>query len=74
MHIFSFARFVESEQAKTGKPIPGTIPKTPPIILNSKIKLEDPFNLWEWLKENRTQLDKKGSIQLFGDPYQFQVI
>lgn len=66
-------RFHESEQARTGKPIPGTIPQIPPIVLNSKIGLEDPFHLKSWIRENRTQLNKRGSIAVFHDPYQFQV-
>ncbi|KAK7103563.1 3-hydroxyanthranilate 3,4-dioxygenase-like [Littorina saxatilis] len=65
-------RFFGSEQYKTGKPKPGTIPKNPPIKLNSTIALEDPFDLRRWVKENRSQLDKEGSIPVFGDQYQFQ--
>ncbi|XP_076463468.1 3-hydroxyanthranilate 3,4-dioxygenase-like [Babylonia areolata] len=66
-------KYFESEQHKTGKPIPGTIPKKPPVTPNSKIALEDPFDLRRWIAENRTQLDTEGSISVFGDPYQFQV-
>ena len=53
--------------------IAGTIPKDPPIKLNSKLILEDPFDLKQWIAENRTQLDEEGSIPVFGEHYQFQV-
>ncbi|KAL8619676.1 hypothetical protein ACOMHN_019731 [Nucella lapillus] len=66
-------KYFDSEQHKTGKPVPGTIPKKPPITPNSEIALEDPFDLKQWIAENRTQLNTKGSIQVFGDPFQFQV-
>jgi len=51
----------------------GTIPKNPPITLDSKRKLQDPFNLDTWIKDNRSALDEKGCINLFGNSYQFQV-
>ncbi|KAJ8308617.1 hypothetical protein KUTeg_013491 [Tegillarca granosa] len=66
-------RFFASEQCKTGKPIPGTIPENPPVILDSKRKVEEPFNLHKWLSENKEELHKKGCLNLFGKGYQFQV-
>ena len=53
--------------------IAGTIPKDPPVKLNNKLILEDPFDLKQWIAENRTQLDEEGSIPVFGEHYQFQV-
>jgi len=66
-------RFFASEQYKTGKPIPGTIPENPPLILDEEISLQDPFNLQAWIEKNRTKLNSSGHIQLFGDNYQFEV-
>ncbi|XP_041352765.1 3-hydroxyanthranilate 3,4-dioxygenase-like isoform X2 [Gigantopelta aegis] len=65
--------FFASEQYKTGKPIPGTIPEKAPIILNSELTLQQPFNLHHWLDENRHKLHDQGSIQLWGNQTQFQV-
>lgn len=69
-------RFFESQQYKTGKPIPGTIPEKPPVKLNPTLKLQDPFHLATFIKTNRRELDSKGFIKLFqrGDhAHQFQV-
>ncbi|CAL1530398.1 unnamed protein product [Lymnaea stagnalis] len=66
-------RYFGSEQHKTGKPVPGTIPESPPIILDSEISMQDPFNLHVWIEQNRKELDSKGFVQLFGDNFQFSV-
>ncbi|KAL5009188.1 hypothetical protein ScPMuIL_014769 [Solemya velum] len=66
-------RFFASEQYRTGKPLPGSIPEHPPIILDSKTTLKAPFNLHHWLAENRSSLDDKGCLNLFGEGQQFQV-
>ncbi|XP_059177980.1 3-hydroxyanthranilate 3,4-dioxygenase-like [Physella acuta] len=66
-------RYFESEQHKTGKSIPGTIPENPPIILDSKTSLQDPFNLHKWIEDHREEIDSKGFVQLFGDNNQFSV-
>lgn len=69
-------KFFASEQSKTGKPLPGTIPENPPVKLNANLTLQDPFNLAEFIKKNRAEIDSKGFIKLFQrDDYthQFQV-
>ncbi|GFR58464.1 3-hydroxyanthranilate 3,4-dioxygenase, partial [Elysia marginata] len=66
-------RFFASEQYKTGKPIPGTIPENPPIVLDSEINLQMPFNFKKWINENRNDLDTKGHVQLFPATFQFDV-
>ncbi|KAL4238576.1 hypothetical protein ACF0H5_003283 [Mactra antiquata] len=69
-------RFFASEQCKTGKPLPGTIPDVPPVKLNPDLSLQDPFNLAKYIKENREEIDTKGFKKLFDrDDYihQFQV-
>ncbi|XP_053402443.1 3-hydroxyanthranilate 3,4-dioxygenase-like [Mercenaria mercenaria] len=69
-------RFFASEQHKTGKPLPGTIPEVPPVVLNSDLTLQDPFLLADYIKENRAKIDSTGFIKLFErDDYthQFQV-
>ncbi|XP_067681901.1 3-hydroxyanthranilate 3,4-dioxygenase-like [Haliotis asinina] len=65
--------YFASEQHKTGRPLPGTIPENPPVVLDSTISLQAPFNLWDWLNTHREELHSKGQIQLFGDQYQFDV-
>lgn len=69
-------KFFASEQSKTGKPLPGTIPENPPVKLNANLTLQDPFNLAEFIKKNRAEIDSKGFIKLFQRDdytYQFQV-
>ncbi|XP_064622844.1 3-hydroxyanthranilate 3,4-dioxygenase-like [Lineus longissimus] len=65
--------FFASEQFKTGKPLPGTIPENPPITLDSKRKLTDPFSLQEWIKANREKIDCDGHKSIFGHDFQFEV-
>ncbi|KAH3846391.1 3-hydroxyanthranilate 3,4-dioxygenase-like [Dreissena polymorpha] len=69
-------RFFASEQHKTGKALPGTIPENPPIKLNSSLSLQSPFHLATFIKDNRAEIDGKGYVKLFQrDDYthQFQV-
>lgn len=69
-------RFFASEQYKTGKPLPGTIPEVPPIKLNPNLTLQNPFHLATFIKDQREEIDCKGFIKLFQrDDYdhQFQV-
>lgn len=69
-------RFFASEQCKTGKPLPGTIPEKPPVKLNPTLKLQDPFHLDTFIKNNREEIDTKGFIKLFQRDdfaHQFQV-
>ncbi|GFO11992.1 3-hydroxyanthranilate 3,4-dioxygenase [Plakobranchus ocellatus] len=66
-------QFFASEQYKTGKPISGTIPETPPVILDSEVSLQAPFSLQAWIDRHRTELDTKGCVQLFPPTFQFDV-
>ena len=43
----------------------GTIPENPPVKLNPTLKLQDPFHLATFIKNNREEIDTKGFIQLF---------
>ncbi|XP_033125943.1 3-hydroxyanthranilate 3,4-dioxygenase-like [Anneissia japonica] len=66
-------RFFASEQCKTGKPIPGTIPENPPIKIDTKRKLEPPFNLKEWITKNLEEINKQGYKSLWNEDHQFSV-
>ncbi|KAK3093548.1 hypothetical protein FSP39_017169 [Pinctada imbricata] len=66
-------RFFASEQCKTGKPIEGTIPENPPIVLDSKRSIEMPFSLNDYIDDKRKELEEKGEVDMFGDNYQFKV-
>ncbi|XP_060607798.1 3-hydroxyanthranilate 3,4-dioxygenase-like [Ruditapes philippinarum] len=69
-------RYFASEQHKTGKPLPGTIPENPPVKLNFNLTLQNPFPLAQFIKDNRSKIDSAGFIKLFErDDYthQFQV-
>jgi len=65
--------FFASEQHRTGKPLPGTIPDPCPIDLNMEITLQPPFLFSEWLKDNRQEIDEAGKKRVFSDTFQFQV-
>ncbi|CAG5114648.1 unnamed protein product [Candidula unifasciata] len=66
-------RFIASEQCKTGQPVPGTIPEKPPVTIDGETSLQSPFNLHNWIKDHRAEIDSAGSLQLFGDNRQFYV-
>ncbi|XP_071962295.1 3-hydroxyanthranilate 3,4-dioxygenase-like [Antedon mediterranea] len=66
-------RFFASEQFKTGKPIPGTIPENPPVKIDTKRELQSPFNLKEWIAENLTEIKKWGYKTLWDEENQFSV-
>lgn len=51
----------------------GTIPENPPIVLDSKKSLQDPFNLHTFIDSKRQDLEEKGRVNFFGDNSQFQV-
>lgn len=61
--------YFASEQHQTGKPIPGTIPENPPYHPNKSIKMEDPFNLEDWLNCNKDEILQNGKKKLFEDSY-----
>lgn len=65
--------FFASEQYKTGKPIPGTIPENPPIALDREVSVQPPFNLQDWIDNHRNDLDTEGCVQLFPPTFQFDV-
>ncbi|KAK2157237.1 hypothetical protein LSH36_195g07026 [Paralvinella palmiformis] len=66
--------FFQSEQHKTGKPIPGTIAETIPLTLDMNTELVPPFSLNNWMKTHNAQLDDNGKLALFDcDKHQFQV-
>lgn len=67
-------RFFASEQYKTGKPIPGTIPEKCSVTIDTKNTLEAPFLLKDWIEKNRDEIKKNGKKALFGDEYQFSVV
>ncbi|XP_037776591.1 3-hydroxyanthranilate 3,4-dioxygenase-like [Penaeus monodon] len=48
--------YFASEQHKTGKPIPGTIPENPPFLPDAARKLEDPFPLAKWLTKHSAEV------------------
>ncbi|XP_054717432.1 3-hydroxyanthranilate 3,4-dioxygenase-like [Uloborus diversus] len=65
--------FFASEQHRTGKPIPGTIPIDKPVPQDIQRQLELPFSLNEWLKLHRHHLDTKGKKTLFEGVYASRV-
>ncbi|XP_013380956.1 3-hydroxyanthranilate 3,4-dioxygenase isoform X2 [Lingula anatina] len=65
--------FFASEQCKTGKSVPGTIPEKTPFEIDTSRKLEEPFLLSDWLTKNENEIETKGIKRVFGDGYQFTV-
>jgi 3-hydroxyanthranilate 3,4-dioxygenase len=59
--------FFASEQCKTGRPVPGTIPENPPYQIDCKLKVENPFNLKDWLKTYQTEIHQNGKKYLFDE-------
>ncbi|XP_047472873.1 3-hydroxyanthranilate 3,4-dioxygenase-like [Penaeus chinensis] len=47
--------YFASEQHKTGKPVPGTIPDNPPFVPDAARKLEEPFPLAKWLAKHSAE-------------------
>ncbi|EFX66740.1 hypothetical protein DAPPUDRAFT_302443 [Daphnia pulex] len=67
--------FFASEQCKTGRPVPGTIPENPHFHPDGQLQLENPFNLKEWLQSHRTEIHQNGKKNLFdGAKYKSDVI
>ncbi|XP_070578868.1 3-hydroxyanthranilate 3,4-dioxygenase-like [Ptychodera flava] len=66
--------FFASEQYKTGKPILEELPEKPPMDIDTKTTVEQPFVLKDWIDKNREEINSKGSKSLFDDHYQFSVI
>ena len=59
--------FFASEQCKTGRPVPGTIPENPPYQSDGELKVENPFNLKDWLQSHQTEIHQNGKKKLFDD-------
>lgn len=67
--------YFASEQHRTGLPIPGTIPENPPYRPNSNIKVENPFNLDDWLVQSKAEIRQNGAKKLFDNPcYKSEVV
>lgn len=67
--------FFASEQCRTGRPIPGTIPENPPYVPDCNREVENPFDLKEWLELHRGDIQKEGKMKLFDDAhYQSEVV
>ncbi|XP_006815035.1 3-hydroxyanthranilate 3,4-dioxygenase-like [Saccoglossus kowalevskii] len=65
--------FFESEQYKTGKPIPEELPDKPPVELDSDVSVEMPFSLRGWIEKNKEEIQSKGYKKIFADHYQHSI-
>ncbi|KAG8504760.1 3-hydroxyanthranilate 3,4-dioxygenase [Galemys pyrenaicus] len=64
--------FFNSEQYKTGKPIPDQLLQEPPFPLSTR-SIMQPMSLETWLNGHRKELQAGTSLNLFGDTYETQV-
>lgn len=64
--------YFESQQYKTGLPIPGTITENPPFKPDNQQSLEDPFSLRQWVENNLEEINKTGYKQLFGGRFEMK--
>jgi 3-hydroxyanthranilate 3,4-dioxygenase len=60
-----FKRFFNSEEYKTGRPLPGTLTDPRALTVDSLTNLQDPFNLREWLSNNRQKINIDGKLAVF---------
>ncbi|KAL2773854.1 3-hydroxyanthranilate 3,4-dioxygenase [Daubentonia madagascariensis] len=65
--------FLNSEQCRTGKPIPDQLLKEPPFPLSTRSIME-PMSLEAWLDGHRRELQAGTPLSLFGDTYETKVI
>uniref|UniRef100_A0A2K6ES63 3-hydroxyanthranilate 3,4-dioxygenase n=2 Tax=Propithecus coquereli TaxID=379532 RepID=A0A2K6ES63_PROCO len=65
--------FFNSEQCRTGKPIPDQLLKKPPFPLSTRSIME-PMSLEAWLDGHRRELQAGTPLSLFGDTYETKVI
>ncbi|XP_053445052.1 3-hydroxyanthranilate 3,4-dioxygenase [Nycticebus coucang] len=65
--------FFNSEQYRTGKPIPDQLPKEPPFPLNPRSIME-PMSLEAWLDGHRRELQMGTPLSPFGDTYETKVL
>ncbi|GIY12599.1 3-hydroxyanthranilate 3,4-dioxygenase [Caerostris darwini] len=61
--------YFNSEAHKTGRPIPGSLLKDKLIKQDFNRRLDDPFPLRNWLKNNEEILDREGKKRLFEGNY-----
>lgn len=67
--------YFASEQYRTGRPLPGTIPENPPYHPDSNRCTEKPFSLKDWLDSHREQIIQDGKKNLFDSAnYQSEII
>lgn len=64
--------YFASEQHKTGKPIPGSLGK-PPYELDQDTAVIEPFDLRQWIEENRKDIEFHQYKRMFDEEFQFQV-
>ncbi|KAM6997571.1 3-hydroxyanthranilate 3,4-dioxygenase [Tautogolabrus adspersus] len=64
--------FMESEQCRTGKPVPGETFRDPPFQMNP-INVMSPFSFKVWLDEHRPALTSTGQVDMFGEQFETQV-
>jgi len=57
-------KYKESEQYKTGKPIPGTITDHPPFKVDVTTEVHKPFSLKKWVSDNREAI-RSGMKEMF---------
>ena len=51
----------------------GTIPDDPPITVDHKITLMEPFSFQDWMEKNSEEIDSEGSKKVFEGDWQFSV-
>lgn len=66
-------RYFASEQYKTGKPIPGTIPENPSITVDHDVTTMEPFSFKDWMDKHSEEIESKGFKKVFEGNYQFSV-
>jgi len=66
--------YFASEQHKTGRPIPGTIPENPPYVPDGQRQLEEPFDLRGWVDLHRGEIQATGSKRIWGEGYETEVL
>jgi len=57
--------FFASEEYKTGEPKEDSVNANPPWSPDSQRKVEDPFNLQDWVDKNRRLIRSRGEVFLF---------
>lgn len=69
-----FQRFFNSEECKTGRPLPGTLSDPRALTVDTDSLLHDPFNLREWMTNNRQKINAEGKLAVFDtNSHQLQV-